>query len=126
VADACRVAGLADEGLSLVTEALEYAAGSEDRWFSAELYRLKGEVLLLAGRPFQEIEACYQQALARARLQGARLMELRAATSLARLWWGQGRHDDADGLLAPIYSSFSEGFGLADLKEAKALLRAGR
>jgi predicted ATPase len=53
VADACRAAGLADEGLSLVTEALEYAAGSEDRWFSAELYRLKGEVLLLAGRQFQ-------------------------------------------------------------------------
>jgi len=125
-ADACRAAGLADEGLSLVTEALEYAARSDDRWFSAELYRLKGELLLLAGGQFQEIEASYQEALALARLKGARLLELRSATSLARLWCGQNRYDDADSMLIPILSSFTEGFGLADLKEAKALLRARR
>jgi predicted ATPase len=80
----------------------------------------------LAGRQFQEIEASYHEALALARLQGARLLELRSATSLARLWRGQNRYDDADGMLSPILSSFTEGFGLADLKEAKALLQAGR
>lgn len=122
--DACRAAGLAHEGLALINEALEYAASSQDRWFSAELHRLKGELILTTAPP-QEIEAGYQQAISLAQNQGARLLELRAATSLARLWRDQRRHDEADALLAPIYSSFSEGFDLADLKEAKALLRAG-
>jgi predicted ATPase len=123
-ADAFRVAGLADEGLCLVAEALEYAEHNEDHWFSAELHRLRGELLLLTHGQSHEIEACYRQALAVARSQGARLLELRAATSLARLWRSLGRHDDAHGLLVPAYSSFSEGVDLADLREAKALLRA--
>jgi predicted ATPase len=121
-ADACRAAGLYGEGLSLIAEALEYEAVSHDRWFSAELHRLKGEMSLLAGARSEDVEASYQQALALARSQGARLLELRSATSLALLWRSQGRGADAIRLLAPTLDAFTEGLDLADLKEAKALI----
>jgi predicted ATPase len=70
-----------------------------------------------------EAETCYQQALAVARKQGARLWELRAAVSLARLWAGQGEQRKAHDLLAPIYGWFTEGFDTQDLKDAGALLK---
>jgi predicted ATPase len=95
----------------------------EERWFEAHLLRLKG-VALLAISPGRTAEAaaCYRQAIAVARDQGARLWELRAATSLARLLREQGRRAEAHDLLAPIYGWFTEGFDTTDLRDAKALL----
>jgi predicted ATPase len=111
------------EALSVLDEALARVDRLEEHWFEAELHRLKGEALLiLSPKRAAEAEACYEQALAIARSQSAKLWELRAATSLARLWRDQGRPDDARALLAPVYDWFTEGFDTADLKEAKALL----
>jgi hypothetical protein len=92
-------------------------------WFEAELHRLRGEALLaLSPEQAAEAEASYHQALAVARDQGARLWELRAATSLARLWRDQGKRQQAHNLLAPVYDGFTEGFDTGDLKKAKELL----
>ena len=105
---------------------LSHTSG-EHRW-EAELYRLKGELLLAqggAGPKRQEgegAEACFQQALATARHQDAKSLELRTAMSLARLWQQQGQRAEAHALLAPIYGWFTEGFDTADLQEAQALL----
>ena len=99
------------------------AAGSAERGWDAEIHRLRGE---LTGRlPYPDpakAEKSFRTALAIAREQGTRGYELRAATSLARLWREQGRRGEARDLLAPLYGSFTEGFDTADLKEAKALL----
>jgi adenylate cyclase len=115
--------GKTEESLELVTEALTLAQRDDVHWWEAELHRVKGE-LLLASAPNTsgEAEACFNQALDIARKQSARSLELRAATSLARLWQGQGKLKEARDLLAPIYDWFSEGFDTADLKEAKVLL----
>ena len=95
------------------------------RWWEAELYRLRGALLLQdAGAQPGEAEACFQQALAVARRQQAKSLELRATMSLARLWQRQGKRTTAYELLAPIYGWFTEGFDTADLQEAKALLAA--
>ena len=111
------------EALNVLDEALARVDRLEERWFEADLRRLKGEALLVLSRErADEAEACYQQALAIAREQGARLWELRAATSLARLWADQGKRAEAHDLLAPVYGWFTEGFDTADLKDAKALL----
>jgi predicted ATPase len=111
------------EALAALDEALARVDRLEERWFEADLLRLKGEALLNV-RPDQsaEAEACFHQALGVARDQGARLWELRAATSLARLWRDQGNRAEARDLLAPVYGWFTEGFDTADLKDAKALL----
>ena len=122
VADVYRMAGRAEEGLSLVAEAAEVAEHIGDRWFDAELHRLRGDLLLLAGRAREEAETSYQRSVAVAQGQGARLLELRAATSLARLWHDQGRRSEASGLLAPLYGWFVEGFDTPDLKKARTLL----
>jgi class 3 adenylate cyclase/predicted ATPase len=106
-----------------VLSTLDNAAKTEECWFVPELDRRRGEVLLkLPGAWQPEAEACFHQALAVASDQGARLWELRAATSLARLWRDQGKRAQAHDLLAPIYGWFTEGFDTADLKDAKALL----
>ena len=89
----------------------------------AELHRQKGELLLvMEGHGKQEAEQELQQALEIAREQEAKSLELRAATSLARLWGKQGKKDEARALLAPIYDWFTEGFDTQDLKDAKVLL----
>src|SRR5262249_40983137 len=89
----------------------------------AETHRLQGELLLAqAGTGAPEAEACFQQALAIARRQQAKSLELRAAMSLTRLWQQQGNRTAARALLAPIYGWFTEGFDTADLQDAKALL----
>ena len=102
---------------------LETANATDERFFEAELHRLKGE-WLLSHRPALhiEVEGCYQRALAIARHQAAKLWELRASMSLARLWRDQGKRAEARELLAPVYDWFTEGFDTLDLKEAKALL----
>jgi predicted ATPase len=115
---------MAEEGLELVTEALTLTQRDDERWWEAELHRVKGE-LLLTNSPNtsgEATEACFNQALDIARIQSARSLELRAATSLARLWQEQGKLKEARDLLAPIYDWFTEGFDTPDLKDAKALL----
>jgi predicted ATPase len=123
LAEASAQVGQAAEGLAAVDEALATVTKSAVRWWEAELHRLKGE-LLLQGSVTQpgEAEACFQQALAIARRQQTRSLELRAAMSLSRLWQQQGKGQEARDLLAPIYHWFTEGFDTADLQEAKVLL----
>jgi predicted ATPase len=123
LAKALAKAGRASEGLGALTEALDRVARTEELWFKAELHRLRGELLLALPEPDQpEAEACFRQALAVAGDQGARLWELRAATSLARLWRDQGRRAQAHDLLAPVHGWFTEGFETADLRDANSLL----
>ena len=114
----------ATEGLEALAEAISTISNSRAHWWKAELYRLKGELLLLhsTAQP-EEAEACFQQALDIARRQQAKSLELRAAVSLARLWRRQGKATAARDLLAPIYGWFTEGFDTADLLEANTLLR---
>ncbi len=88
----------------------------------SELHRLRGSFLLPASENPAAVENAFNQAIEIARDQQSHSLELRAATSLARLWQGQGKHDEARELLGPIYEWFTEGFDTADLKEAKALL----
>jgi class 3 adenylate cyclase/predicted ATPase len=115
--------GQAEAGLELLREALTLMAHTEERWDEAELYRLKGELLLQQSMENQvEAEACFHQALSIAQSQSAKSFELRAATSLATLWQSQGKRQEAYDLLAPVYGWFTEGFDTADLQDAKALL----
>jgi predicted ATPase len=110
-------------GLEALTEALATLPKSAARWWEAELHRLGGELLLQRSvAEAGEAEACVQQALAVARRQQAKSLELRAAMSLAQLWQQQGKRDEARELLTPICGWFTEGFDTADLQEAKALL----
>jgi class 3 adenylate cyclase/predicted ATPase len=119
----CAAAGRAAEGQRLLAEALDAVSATGERWFEAELHRLKGELLGLGGDQ-ATAEACFIDALGVAREQSAKLWELRAATSLARLWAEQRRRADARELLAPAYDWFIEGLDTPDLREAKALLNA--
>jgi len=110
----------------VLTEALALVDTTGERWGAPELYRLKGELILLqqSSETHLEAETCFQQAITIAQSQQAKAWELRAATSLARLWQRQGKRQAAHDLLAPIYDWFTEGFETADLQEAKALLEA--
>ena len=110
------------EGLAVAAEALDWARRDESRYYDAELYRLKGELTFQKAKDLGEVEAHFLTSLDVARSQDAKSMELRAATSLARLWQGQGKTNEARELLAPVYDWFTEGFDTADLKDAKALL----
>jgi predicted ATPase len=115
--------GQREAGLALLTEALAVANDKGERRWDAELYRLKGELLLAhSAEHLAEAEICFRQALNIARRQQAKSWELRAAISLARLWQQQGKRAAAHELLAPIYGWFTEGFDTADLQAAKALL----
>jgi predicted ATPase len=109
----------------MLDEALTTVHKTGERFYEAELYRLKGELLLMrSAENYGEAEACFQQALTVARRQQARSYELRAAISLSRLWQHQGQRAAAYDLLAPVYGWFTEGFDTLDLQEAKALLEA--
>ena len=109
------------EGLNCLNEAAQIIEATDERYSEAELHRLRG-ALLFATRDRAGIERSYQQAIAVARRQSAKMFELRASTSLARLWRDQGKRDEARELLAPVYGWFTEGFDTRDLKEAEALL----
>jgi predicted ATPase len=123
LAEAHGAAGQAAEGEELLAAALERVERTGERYYEAELHRLRGEMLLaLPERDRAEAEICLRRALVVARDQDARMWELRAATSLARLWRDQNRSVEAVDLLAPIYAWFTEGFDTINLKEAKALL----
>jgi predicted ATPase len=104
------------EGLALVEE-------TNERWYEAELHRLRGELLLGVSEPDRAgAETCFRRALTVAHEQDARAWELRAATSLARLYRGQGKEAEARGLLAPIYDWFRDAPDTDDLQRARALL----
>ncbi len=142
LAEAYEKAGHHKDGLSVLAEALATVDRTGERHYEAELYRLKGELLLIqstgrggsrtareveasfkpARTAKEEAEACFRQGIDIARSQGAKSLELRSVMSLSRLWQGQGKKEEARQMLAEIYGWFTEGFDTADLKEAKALL----
>ena len=122
LAEAQRAAGQLAEAQGTVATALAVAAQTGQFFFDADLHRLDGDLLLATGGTADEAAARYHRALAIAREQGARSFELRAATSLARLWRDQGKRAEARDLLAPVYGWFTEGFDTRDLKDAKTLL----
>ena len=139
LAEAYRKDAQIEAGLTTVAEALAFVERTEERYCEAELYRLKGELTLkksqvesqkpvLSGaegsQVEEEAEAYFQKAIAIAQKQEAKSWELRAATSLARLWQQQGKKQEARDLLGPVYNWLTEGFDTADLKDAKALLDA--
>jgi predicted ATPase/class 3 adenylate cyclase len=114
--------GEIDSGLDVVNEAWHLAQETGEHYFSAEINRLKGELLLAGGHEKADAEACFLEALETARAQDAKSLELRAAGSLARHWRDSGKRTEARDLLTPIYAWFTEGFDTQDLKDAKALL----
>jgi predicted ATPase len=123
LADAYGGAGRAAEGLTVLARARTQVEATGERWFEPELHRMSGELFLSrAGGDDGQAEQSFHQALLSARQQNARAWELRAATSLARLWAGNGERRKAHDVLAPVYGWFTEGFDTADLKEARALL----
>jgi predicted ATPase len=125
LAEAYGQAGQPEAGLSVLDEALTLAATTEERWWEAELYRLKGALLLrLPLLDIPQATACFHQALEVARRQQARALELRAALSLSRLWQQHGKRDQARQLLTEVYNWFTEGFETPDLQEARVWLEA--
>jgi predicted ATPase len=116
-----QIAGHAEKGLTPLDDALQIVERTGERWFAAELNRHKGELLLRQAHA-DAAEELYRKVLSIAREQEAKMWELRAAVSLARLWRDQGRRAEARDLLAPVHDWFTEGFATPDLKAAKALL----
>jgi class 3 adenylate cyclase/predicted ATPase len=121
--------GQAEEGVKVLDEALAFVSESEERYYEAELYRLRGELTLaqsgvqrLESSVQKEAEEYFLKAIEVARHQSAKSLELRAVMSLSRLWQSQGKKDEARQLVAEIYGWFTEGFDTKDLQEAKALL----
>lgn len=123
LAEANWQAGQVQAGLKVLQEALTLVHTTEEQWWTAEIYRLQGELLLAcsAEQP-AEAEVCFQHALTTARRQQAKSLELRAAVSLSQLWQRQGKQDAAHRLLADVYHWFTEGFETPDLKAARVLL----
>jgi predicted ATPase len=121
LARSCAIAGQIEEAVILLDDALQIVERTGERWLAAELNRHKGQLLLRQGYS-DAAEELYRKALSIAREQQAKLWELRAAASLARLRRDQGRHVEAGDILAPVYGWFTEGLDTPDLKEAKALL----
>jgi predicted ATPase len=113
-----------EEGLRAVDEALSVIRRGGEGYYEAELYRLKGELLLIQAAPnaLAEAEACFHQSIKIAQRQKANSWELRAVMSLSRLYQSESKQEEARTLLARIYSTFTEGFATMDLREAKALL----
>jgi len=123
--DVCDHLGRTEDALQALAEAYTLVEQHEERYWEAEVSRLRGVLLLKQpGTPQAEAEAWLQRALDVARRQEAKSLELRAAMSLSRLWQQQGKQAEARALLTPIYGWFTEGFDTADLQEAKALLEA--
>jgi predicted ATPase len=125
LAEAHGTLGQSEAGLTALSEALALVDKTGERWYEAELHRLKGELLLQQSVDKQaDAEQCFHHAIAIAQSQHAKSWELRAATSLARLWQRQGKRDAARQMLAEVYDWFTEGFDTPDLQDAKALLDA--
>ena len=124
ITEACLESGAALEGLALLDEAEAAVQQTNERYWEAEIHRLRGRLLLATAEPTApaSAEACYRRALEVARRQSARSLELRATVSLSRLWQAADRHDEACELLTPIYERFSEGLDHPELREAAVLL----
>jgi predicted ATPase len=115
--------GQLDEAWRCIGEAMAAVETTKERWYEAEINRIKGEIALkLPQLGSSQAGAYFERALAVAREQQAKSWELRAAMSMARLWRDQGRRHEARDLLTPLYGWFTEGFETRDLKEAKVLL----
>jgi class 3 adenylate cyclase/predicted ATPase len=115
--------GKFEDAWSFISEAIKAVETSKERWCEAEVYRMAGEITLMAPEPdIAKAEPYFERALAIARSQQAKSWELRAAISMAQLWRHQSKRDEARDLLAPVYNWFTEGLDTRDLKEAKALL----
>jgi len=127
LAEAHGKVGQTEEGLSALAEALTLVNTTGERFYEAELHRLKGTLTLQSQGPSprskdEGAEECFWKAIEIARSQSAKSLELRAGMSLSRLWQQQGREAEARQLLAAIYGWFTEGFDTKDLQEAKVLL----
>ncbi len=122
LADALLRAERIEEGMKVIAEAEALVERSGETRWQAETLRLKGALMGRAGAATEDVETAYLRAVEIAQGQEARLLELRAATSLGRLWHGRGEAKQAHDLLAPLYAWFTEGFDTPDLKDAKALL----
>ena len=115
--------GKLDDAWRCIGEAMTAVETTKERWYQAEINRMAGEIALKSPeRDAARAKGYFERALAISRQQQAKSWELRAATSMARLWRDQGKHTEARELLAPVYGWFTEGFDTLDLKEAKALL----
>jgi predicted ATPase len=116
--------GQTEEALRVIGEAFASVDRTNERYYEAELHRLKGEFLLTSEDDQQraEAEACFHRALEVARRQQSKSLELRAATSLARVWQHNGRGPEARAMLASVYNWFTEGFERPDLQDVKAVL----
>ena len=114
--------GFIEPALATIDQAQELAETTGHRVYLADVYRMKGEILAHAGAEHGDPEHYFLKAIELAQSQQAKSWELRAATSLARLWQSQGKLKEAHDLLAPAYEWFTEGFDTADLIDAKALL----
>ena len=121
LAEALGATGDTEGAISATSDGLSMLETSGERWWEAELCRLRGE-LLRSSQEQGESQLWFQRSLDVSRHQEAKSLELRAATSMARLWRDRGKRDEARDLLAPVYGWFTEGFDRRDLKEAKALL----
>ncbi len=124
LAEACVKVNRVEEGLAAIDRAFGVLNRHNERYYEAELHRLKGELLLIQDGTSSEseVESCYQKALEVSRSLKAKSLELRAAMSLSRLKQKQGKKEEARKLLQQIYGWFTEGFDTGDLKEAKALI----
>ena len=126
-AEACAEGDRGDAALQAIEKALSMSKETGERWAMAEMLRIKARLLQATGRAeAAEIETILVNSLEIARRQRARCWELRTACDLARLWQSQGRERKALKLLQSIYDQFTEGFGTADLGNAKALIRSLR
>ncbi len=121
-ADICARTGQAEKGLEVISEARNLLEYSKERTIEAEIYRLEGDLRLLASASEAAAEKCYQQAMLVAQRQQAKSLELRIASSLARLWQNQGKRSEALALLTPIYQWFDQGAETTDLQQAAVLL----
>jgi predicted ATPase len=123
LAEAYGQVGQPEEGLRVLSEALSVLNSNGERFWEAELYRLKGELLLQQNVDnATEAETCFHHAIRIAQSQQAKSWELRATTSLARLWQQQGKRGEARQGLGEVYGWFTEGFDTTDLRDAKVLL----
>ena len=115
-------AGRLKDGLDTLKHALRVATQNNEHWWDAELYRLHGELKLLQSEGADQVEHVFHRSIEIALSQGAKSLELRASTSLARLWQANGRSAEAKQLLVPLYEWFTEGFDTPDLQTARALI----
>jgi class 3 adenylate cyclase/predicted ATPase len=121
LAEALGNVGQPERALEMVNQMLRQIAATRGRWYEADIHRIKGDLLVKLGDP-SAAESCYQNAIAIATRQGARLWQLRATTNLATLWWSQGRVTEMRGRLVALCADFSNETVITDLRQAKTLI----